>query len=103
MCDIRLPRVIAALLDRVNHPELMGVCLDTCHVHDGGYEIVENLDAVLDTFDQIIGLEKLSDRPCLKDPAYIISTRTEDLNQTEQRLMDALPALLAKKERDAFC
>ena len=50
---------IAAILDKVNHPELMGVCLDTCHVHDGGYEIVENLDAVLDTFDQIIGLEKL--------------------------------------------
>ena len=50
---------IAAILDKVNHPELMGVCLDTCHVHDGGYEIVENLDEVLDTFDQIIGLEKL--------------------------------------------
>ena len=50
---------IAAILDKVIHPELMGVCLDTCHIHDGGYEIVENLDAVLDTFDQIIGLEKL--------------------------------------------
>ena len=50
---------IAAILDKVNHPELMGVCLDTCHVHDGGYEIVENLDAVLDTFDQIIGLKNL--------------------------------------------
>ncbi len=50
---------IAAILDKVNHPELMGVCLDTCHVHDGGYEIVENLDAVLDTFDQIVGLKKL--------------------------------------------
>lgn len=43
-------------------------------------------------------LEKLSDRPCLKDPAYIISTRTEDLNQTEQRLMDALPVLLSRKK-----
>ena len=50
---------IAAILDKVNHPELMGVCLDTCHVHDGGYEIVENLDEVLDAFDQIVGLEKL--------------------------------------------
>ena len=50
---------IAAILDKVSHPELMGVCLDTCHVHDGGYEIVENLDEVLDTFDQIVGLEKL--------------------------------------------
>lgn len=43
-------------------------------------------------------LEKLSDRPCLKDPAYIISTRIEDLNQTEQRLMDALPVLLSRKK-----
>lgn len=50
---------IAAILDKVSHPELMGVCLDTCHVHDGGYEIVEKLDEVLDTFDQIVGLEKL--------------------------------------------
>ena len=50
---------IAAILDKVKHLELMGVCLDTCHVHDGGYEIVENLDEVLDTFDQIVGLEKL--------------------------------------------
>ena len=50
---------IAAILDKVSHPELMGVCLDTCHVHDGGYEIVENLDEVLDTFDQIVGLDKL--------------------------------------------
>ena len=50
---------IASILDKVEHPELMGVCLDTCHVHDGGYEIVENLDKVLDTFDQIVGLEKL--------------------------------------------
>ena len=37
----------------------MGVCLDTCHVHDGGYEIAENFDAVLDKFDQIVGLKKL--------------------------------------------
>ena len=43
-------------------------------------------------------LEILSNRPCLKDPTYIISSRTEDLNQTEQRLMDALPALLSRKK-----
>lgn len=33
----------------------MGVCLDTCHVYDAGYDIVEHLDDVLDEFDQIIG------------------------------------------------
>lgn len=47
-------------------------------------------------------LDKLSDRPCLKDPIYIISTRTEDLNQTEQRLMDAFPALLSRKKEMLF-
>ena len=37
----------------------MGVCLDTCHVWDGGYDIAENLDGVLEEFDRIIGLEHL--------------------------------------------
>ena len=37
----------------------VGVCLDTCHVHDGGYDIVHHLDEVLEEFDQVIGLEKL--------------------------------------------
>lgn len=47
------------ILDGVKHPELMGVCLDTCHVHDAGYDIVNNLDGVLEEFDRIIGLNKL--------------------------------------------
>ena len=37
----------------------VGVCLDTCHVYDGGYDIVQNLDGVLAEFDQVIGLDKL--------------------------------------------
>ena len=37
----------------------MGVCLDTCHVYDAGYDIVNNLDAVLEDFDHIIGFDKL--------------------------------------------
>lgn len=37
----------------------LGVCLDTCHVWDGGYDIVGNLDGVLDEFDRIVGLDKL--------------------------------------------
>ena len=35
------------------------MCLDTCHVYDGGYDIAENLDAVLDEFDKIIGMDRL--------------------------------------------
>lgn len=47
------------ILDRVTLSEKMGVCLDTCHVYDGGYDIVGNLDGVLTEFDNVIGLEKL--------------------------------------------
>ena len=50
---------LRAILDRVEHQEKMGVCLDTCHVWDGGYDIVNNLDGVLAEFDRIIGLERL--------------------------------------------
>lgn len=50
---------IRAILDRVELGEHMGVCLDTCHVHDAGYDIVGDLDGVLKEFDEIIGLERL--------------------------------------------
>ena len=50
---------LRAILDRVKLPEHMGVCLDTCHVHDAGYDIVGDLDGVLTAFDRIIGLERL--------------------------------------------
>lgn len=47
------------ILDRVDLGEKMGVCLDTCHVFDGGYDIVGDLDGVLTEFDRVIGLERL--------------------------------------------
>lgn len=47
------------ILDRIERKDKMGICLDTCHVWDGGYDIVNNLDGVLEEFDRIIGLEKL--------------------------------------------
>ncbi len=47
------------ILDRVELSEKMGVCLDTCHVSDGGYDLVNDLDGVLEEFDKVIGLEKL--------------------------------------------
>ena len=50
---------IQAILERANLPENLGVCLDTCHVWDGGYDVVGNLNAVLDEFDRVIGLERL--------------------------------------------
>jgi len=50
---------IAAVIDRVQRKDKIGVCLDTCHVSDGGYNIIEDLDGVLKEFDRTIGLEKL--------------------------------------------
>ena len=50
---------LRAILDRVELKDHMGVCLDTCHVYDAGYDIVNHLDQVLDEFDSIIGVERL--------------------------------------------
>ena len=50
---------IAEIISRVELKEHMGVCLDTCHVYDAGYDIVNNLDGVLEKFDEIIGLDRL--------------------------------------------
>ena len=50
---------IKAIIDRVDLSDKLGVCLDTCHVYDGGYDIVNNLDAVIEEFDSIIGLDRL--------------------------------------------
>lgn len=47
------------ILDRVTFSDKMGVCLDTCHVYDAGYDIVNDLDGVLTQFDKVIGLDKL--------------------------------------------
>ena len=47
------------ILDRVTQKEKMGVCLDTCHVHDAGYDIVNHPDEVLAEFDRVIGLDRL--------------------------------------------
>ena len=50
---------LRAILDRVTLSDRMGVCLDTCHVSDAGYDLVGDLDGVLTEFDRVIGLEKL--------------------------------------------
>lgn len=50
---------LARILDGVRHPELLGVCLDTCHVWDAGYDVAQGLDGVLDDFDHVIGLGRL--------------------------------------------
>lgn len=47
------------IIKRVEQSGKVGVCLDTCHVHDGGYDIVNSLDEVLEHFDSVIGLDRL--------------------------------------------
>lgn len=47
------------IIDKVELDEYLGVCLDTCHIYDGGYDIKNNLDEVIDEFDDIIGLKRL--------------------------------------------
>lgn len=50
---------LQSVIEKVEDNSRLGVCLDTCHVFDGGYDIVHRLDGVLAEFDQVIGLERL--------------------------------------------
>lgn len=50
---------LKAIMDKVKLNDKLGVCLDTCHISDGGYDIVNNMNEVLEEFDRIIGLDKL--------------------------------------------
>lgn len=50
---------IAEIISKVKRPEMLGVCLDTCHIHDAGYD-VSNFDEVLAEFDKVIGLDRLN-------------------------------------------
>lgn len=47
------------IIDSVKINEKIGICLDTCHIFDGGYDIVSNLEGVIEKFDKVIGLERL--------------------------------------------
>lgn len=50
---------LRAIIDRVELSEKIGICLDTCHVYDAGYDIVDNLDNVLNEFESVIGIQRL--------------------------------------------
>lgn len=50
---------IQRIIEQVENSDRLGVCLDTCHVFDGGYDIITDLDEVLNEFDRIIGLQRL--------------------------------------------
>ena len=50
---------LARIIDGVTNNERLSICLDTCHVHDAGYDIVNDFDGVLNEFDKIIGIDRL--------------------------------------------
>lgn len=50
---------IARIIDGVKLKEYIGVCMDTCHIHEGDYDIVGDLDGVMESFDKIVGLDRL--------------------------------------------
>ena len=50
---------IAEIINKVDLKDHLGVCLDTCHIYDAGYDIVNDLDGVLEEFDRVIGLDRL--------------------------------------------
>lgn len=50
---------IAMIIDGVTHNEKLSVCFDTCHVHDAGYDIVNDLDGVLNEFDKTVGIDRI--------------------------------------------
>ncbi len=51
---------LKAIIDGVLHDERLSVCLDTCHIHDAGYDIINDYDGVLKQFDEVVGLDRLS-------------------------------------------
>ena len=50
---------LARIIDGVTHNDKLSICLDTCHIHDAGYDIVNDFDGVLNEFDKIIGVDRL--------------------------------------------
>lgn len=51
---------LAEIMDKVQYNDRLTVCFDTCHVHDAGYDIVNNLEGVMDHFDRVVGLDKIA-------------------------------------------
>lgn len=50
---------LAMIIDGVTHNDKLSICMDTCHIHDAGYNIVEDFDGVLNEFDKVVGMDRL--------------------------------------------
>ena len=80
---------IAAIIERVDCKERLGVCLDTCHVWDAGYDIANDLDGVLEEFDRVIGLSRPSQRQPQRPRRPQGSSRTHRRGRNRTRSPDA--------------
>ncbi len=67
---------LRAIIDKVENKEKLGVCLDTCHVFDSGYDIASHLDEVLEEFHRVIGLERLK-AVHLNDSMNVLGSRKD--------------------------
>ncbi len=67
---------IKSIISRIELPEKMGVCMDTCHIYCAGYDIVDNLDGVLEDFDKTIGMNYLK-AVHLNDSMYPLDSRKD--------------------------
>lgn len=86
---------LRAILDACAYPQHMGVCLDTCHIFDGGYDIRTDLDGVLQSFDRIIGIDRLRAVHCNDSQFGLSSHKDRHAKLGEGALgMDALVAVV---------
>ncbi len=92
---------LAQIIERVDLSEHVGVCLDTCHIWDGGYDIVGSLDAVLEDFDRVIGLDRLK-AIHLNDSKNPIASH-KDRHEVIGGGQIGLDALVAVTEHPALC
>lgn len=75
---------LRTIIDLCDYKDKLGVCLDTCHVFDGGYDIKDKLDSVLDKFDKVIGLNGC--RLCTLTTARILSQATRTVTKKSARV-----------------
>lgn len=92
---------LAQIIERVDLSEHVGVCLDTCHIWDGGYDIVGSLDAVLEDFDRVIGLDRLK-AIHLNDSKNPLASH-KDRHEVIGGGQIGLDALVAATEHPALC
>lgn len=92
---------IKKIIDGIELQDKVGVCLDTCHIYDAGYDIVNHLDSVIDEFDKVIGLNRLK-AIHLNDSKNILGSRKDRHEKIGEGTIgiEAIQSIVKRKE---FC